>query len=217
MNDLEQVQSDEENIRLGIESYLADTWTSIPCIVQSFNASQNTIEARPAIKVKVSTEDGEEVETELPLLVDVPVCLLRGGGYCITVPIKAGDNVLVVFADRCIDAWWQNGGVQNQEQLRIHDLSDGFAVLNPSNLTSKVSGYSTSSIQIRSDDGSTSIDLKNGVVTIKSSSVTIDGNLTVNGNITSSGALSGSTATIGGKSFASHIHGTPSGDSTGVK
>ena len=38
-----------------------------------------------------------------------------------------GDECLVVFADRCINSWWYQGGVQPPEEIRFHDLSDGFA------------------------------------------------------------------------------------------
>lgn len=52
----------------------------------------------------------------------------RGGGFALTFPVAAGDECLVVFADACIDSWWQSGGVQNQAEKRRHDLSDGIVI-----------------------------------------------------------------------------------------
>ena len=54
-----------------------------------------------------------------------------GGGWSITFPVSKGDEALVVFASRCIDDWWQSGGVGIQPDLRMHDLSDGFAIIGP--------------------------------------------------------------------------------------
>ena len=42
----------------------------------------------------------------LPKLLDVPCHFPRAGGYCLTFPVKPDDEVLVIFGDRCIDAWW---------------------------------------------------------------------------------------------------------------
>lgn len=58
-----------------------------------------------------------------PLLLDVPVFFW--GNYTFT-PQK-GDGCLVVCADSCIDAWFQNGGVSSPVVARTHSLSDGFA------------------------------------------------------------------------------------------
>ncbi|MFW8450019.1 Gp138 family membrane-puncturing spike protein, partial [Klebsiella pneumoniae] len=71
-------------------------------------------------------ESGAQVSVNLPLLVDVPVVFPRGGGCTLTFPVKPGDECLVIFADRCIDFWWQSGGIQEPVDERMHDLSDAF-------------------------------------------------------------------------------------------
>jgi hypothetical protein len=50
----------------------------------------------------------------------------------------------VIFADRCIDFWWQNGGVQEPVDDRVHDLSDAFCIVGPQSQAQKISGISTS-------------------------------------------------------------------------
>ena len=84
-----------------------------PGIVQAYDASQQTVTVQVAIRERMN-EDGVENWVEIPLLLDVPIVFPRAGGYCLTLPITAGDEVLVVYGDNCIDAWWQNSGVQNQ-------------------------------------------------------------------------------------------------------
>jgi hypothetical protein len=99
---------------------------ALPGIVQSFDASTQTATIQPAIRTRVTKETGVE-NVQLPLLANVPVYFPGGGQYALTMPVQSGDECLVVFADSCIDAWWQSGGVQNQIDLRSHDISDGFA------------------------------------------------------------------------------------------
>lgn len=132
---------------------------SMPGIVQSFDPDTVTAVVQPAIKGYEPDSNGGNQSTTLPLLVDVPVVFPRGGGCTLTFPVKAGDECLVVFADRCIDFWWQNGGVQEPVDDRVHDLSDAFCIVGPQSQAQKISGISTGAAQLRSDDGSTFFEL----------------------------------------------------------
>jgi hypothetical protein len=74
-------------------------------------------------------------------------------------PVKEGDECLVIFADRCIDFWWQSGGIQEPVDGRMHDLSDAFCIVGPQSQAKKISGISTSAVELRSDDGQTKLSL----------------------------------------------------------
>lgn len=135
-------------------------WTALPGIIQSFDPAKMTCEIQPAIQGVLSDpKSGKASNTNLPLLVDCPVVFPSGGGVTLTVPIAAGDECLVIFASRCIDAWWQQGGVQPPMVYRMHDLSDGFCLPGIRSLAKPLSGISTSTAQLRSDDGATYIEL----------------------------------------------------------
>ncbi|NDL01275.1 phage baseplate assembly protein V [Photorhabdus bodei] len=194
----------------------AGLYVSLPCIIQSFNADAVTITAQPAIRWKIRQKDGELESVSLPLLVDVPVIFPRGGGVTLTFPIKAGDECLVVFADRCIDYWWQSGGVQEPVDPRQHNLSDGFAIIGPQSQQQKISGISTNAAQLRSDDGAAYIELDpnshnvtiitsakliataNGGTEITSPDIILNGNVTINGNLSQGMGAGGGTATMQG-------------------
>ena len=123
-------------------------------------------------------------------------------------PIQPGDECLVVFADMCIDAWWQSGGIQNQIDRRRHDLSDGFAICGFKSQPNTVPGYSGSSVQIKSG-GHTIFD-------ITASKVTINADVTINGSqVVSNNHKVGGTLTAGGINMNSHTHRGDSGGSTG--
>ncbi|HIA9522033.1 TPA: Gp138 family membrane-puncturing spike protein, partial [Klebsiella pneumoniae] len=120
---------------------------SIPGIIQSFDPEAVTAVIQPAIKGAEHDASGAEVSVNLPLLVDVPVIFPRGGGCTLTFPVKAGDECLVIFADRCIDFWWQSGGIQEPVDERMHDLSDAFCIVGPQSQAKKISGISTSAVE----------------------------------------------------------------------
>lgn len=195
----------------------AGIWTALPAIINSFDPVALTCTAQPAIQAQVSAEDGSTSWVALPLLVDVPVCFPRGGGCTLTFPIAPGDECLVVFASRCIDSWWQSGGVQVQSELRMHDLSDGFAIPGPFSQATKISGWSGVSSQLRSNDGSTYIDLNPSTQKVKivapggfdvvaplstfSAAVTISGLLTWTGGMVGSIASGVATTITGAINF----------------
>lgn len=99
--------------------------------------------------------------------------LAPGKGKQYQITGKAGDECLVIFADRCIDFWWQNGGVQEPVDDRVHDLSDAFCIVGPQSQSQsqsqaqKISGISTGAAQLRSDDGSTFFELNPSTQKIK--------------------------------------------------
>ncbi len=198
---------------------------SLPGIIHSFDPVAVTCEVQPAIKGTVRDGKGGSKSVELPMLVDVPVIFPRGGGCTITFPVKAGDECLLLFSDRCIDFWWQSGGVQEPVDPRQHDLSDAFALVGPQSQAQKIADISTDSLQIRTDEGSAFIALaQSGAVTINTSLLTINGNVSVNGEVTTKGNVSvhgGITSTgdqiAQGISQATHVHGGIQGGNSVTK
>lgn len=180
---------------------------ALPGIIQSFDPVTVTAVVQPAIQYTEVDNDGNTINADYPLLVDVPVVFPRGGGCTLTFPVRAGDECLVVFADRCIDFWWQSGDVQKPGDPRQHDLSDGFAIVGPMSQRYKISGISTGAAQLRTDDGGAFIEIAaGGSVTINSPQITINGPLQVNGTITSTG-----DHIAAGISQVNHTHGGVSG------
>jgi len=132
---------------------------SMPGIIQSFDPIAVTCTVQPAISGQTADELGNFKSQPLPLLLDVPVIFPRGGGCTLTFPVKSGDECLVIFSDRCIDFWWQNGGIQEPVDPRQHDLSDAFALVGPMSQAQKISAINTSAVELRSDDADTKISL----------------------------------------------------------
>lgn len=148
-----------------------------PGIIQSFNASTQTVTVQPAIRERVQNPDLTYSWVQLPLLVDVPIVIPRAGGFSLTLPVNKGDECLIVFGDMCMDSFWEHGGVQNQPDKRRHDLSDGYCVLGTWSQPRVLTNYSTSAAQLRTDDGTVSISLSSSGIsmTAPANSITANG------------------------------------------
>lgn len=164
----------------------AGFWVGFPCIVESYDPDKVTVAVQPAIRIPTRMQDGTISMEEIPVLQDVPVMFTRGGGCVITHPIKKGDECFVVFADRCIDVWWQNGGIQNPFDNRKHDLSDGFAFFAPQSQPNRVQNISTEALQIRTDDGEAYIELnpETKEINLKATKVNIDADVVMTKTLT---------------------------------
>lgn len=217
MNREERLDDPEESLRLAMESQQAQIWTALPGVVAAVNLAAQTLSVQPTVQGSVASPDGAKQLVNLPLLVDVPIVWPRAGGFALTFPIAAGDEVLVVFASRCIDSWWQSGGIGAPAEARMHDLSDGFAILAPTSQPKKLSGVSSTNVQLRDEAGTTYVEItpdgKARVVAatqidVEAPTVNITGDLNVTGEMNLVGQLtqSGGSMTIGGVVFGTHKH-----------
>lgn len=178
----------EETNLLMLDGRQATMWTALPCIVQSVNLAEMTIVAQPTIEGVTYDENNNATYVNLPVLADVPICFPSAGGFMITFPIVQGDEVLVIFASRCIDAWWQLSGIQVPLEMRMHDLSDGFAILGPKSVPNVFPSISSTDLQLRNKAGTTFISVTAaGNVVITAPTVTINGDLDVTGEVTGNG------------------------------
>ncbi|USS44606.1 hypothetical protein NFI99_23550 [Burkholderia glumae] len=167
MNREERVNDPLAALRAVVRGQQAEIWTALPGIIESYDSGAQTVAIQAGLKVPVRAGDGTVTTVELPQLVDCPAQFPSGGNSTLTFPVARGDECLVVFASRCIDAWWQSGGVQEQAENRMHSLSDGFALLGFRSKPRALTNVSTTSAQLRSDDGTTYVDLNPMAGTLK--------------------------------------------------
>jgi len=224
MDRRERIENLNEMLLVALNGWQADIWTAIPGIVQAFDPVKQTCEVQPTIRFKITDPalqtyksptlvmdpSGQFAWEQMPKLLDCPVVFPGGGGVTLTFPLAVGDEVLVVIASRCIDGWWQQGGIQNQALARMHDLSDGF-VIPQVRSQKRIFTVSTNGAQLRTDDGAVAVELN---PTTKAVKVTTTGdaevtaaNIKLNGAVTINGSLNvtGST-TLGGIVFGTHKH-----------
>lgn len=159
--DLELAATDADAATVAARENQKNIHTAIPGIVQSFDPKKQTATVQPAIK-RIWTDDGP---LDLPVCVDCPVQFPGGGGLFLTFPVSKGDECLLVFSERAIDAWHANGGSQEPSDYRLHDLSDGFALMGFSSIPRAISGLFMGGAELRTLDGQTVVRVEPGMVT----------------------------------------------------
>ena len=207
-----RVNDPSENMRIEVEAGQTRVWTELPCVVDSVDKlyglngqpAQMTLDLQPTINGIFTDELGVEHPIQMPVLLDCPVIFISGGGATVTVPVAVGNEVLVLIASRCIDAWWSQGWqpgsasapnpAMNPPELRMHNLSDGFAL---PGVKSQPNAFTPDqqNLSIQSNDGQAYIRLN---PTSKSVAARAPGGINLNGvTIDSNGNLT-SPATIQG-------------------
>lgn len=173
INVSEIIGSENEMFRTMGDGWKSALRVACPGIIQSFNPTEQTVTVQISLRELVRKENGAHEWVTISPLLDVPIVIPHAGGYSITMPINAGDECLVIFSDMCIDAWFTYGGIQNQLELRRHDLSDAFAILGIWSQPNKIKNYSVDSMQIRNKKGDAYIELKNNDINIVGNKVNI--------------------------------------------
>lgn len=189
-----------EALRRNNDNLSAKIRVAMPAIVVSFDSSQQTIVAQPLIKEKlINRANGTIQWAQLPPILDVPVCFPQGGDFCLTMPISAGDEVLLVFNDMCMDSWFTSGGIQTWNDKRRHDLSDAFAMVGVNSLPNTISDIASNATELRSKDGATRVSVQGNSITL-----TVGGNEIV---LDSSGIHLNAPLFINGDPYLLHAHG----------
>lgn len=216
----ENLESQQEAMLAGLDGLQARMYTALPGIIVSADLDAQTCSVQPSIQGVITDQQNEPHLVNLPVLVNVPFCWPRAGGFALTLPLAPGDEVLVVFSSRAIDSWWQSGGIGAPVEARMHDLSDGIAIIGPTSQPKKLANVQTDGIELRTESRDTYIKLTAGKIFIKGDiehegnteqtgdfeqtgnvsmgsggSVTMAANITHTGTITSNGKNIGSTHT----------------------
>lgn len=199
MADRNQLLNDpEQALRLAFDGRLATLWTAMPGIVAGVDLATMTLSVQPAIQGQITDESGAVQYVNLPLLIHVPIIYPSSGGFALTLPVVVGDEVLIIWASRCIDAWWQSSGIQKPIEARMHDISDGFALLGVRSQPKVITAIKSDGAQLRNEAGTTYVELSaNGKIKLVSpteidltaTSVVVTGALSVTGAITLTGAV----------------------------
>ena len=158
-------------------------------IIQSFNAAKQTATIKVAIKVVRDVKpDGTKTLTEHPLLLQVPVMTLFGGGSFLSMPIVAGDTCILLFNDRDIDNWITKGGSQIPNSRRTHDISDAIAIVGIRDFQNSIASYLTGGIRLQFA-GNSKIDLTDNAINSLAALFTHTGDMRVTGSVTIVGNL----------------------------
>ncbi len=149
----------EPDLAALLAAHRAEIFSSLNChqwgTIQSFDADKQTATVQIAALRLVPTSQGGKpiyVPRAYPVLQDVPVMILAGGDGRLTFPIAAGDLCLVLFNDRDFDAFWATGTVSGPNSQRMHDLSDGLAIIGFRTKAAPISDFFEDGAELRFGD-----------------------------------------------------------------
>ena len=179
-------------------------------VARVVKVNEKTLDVQPVINRVV---DGESVK--LPVFVEVPPVTLQGGGSYVALPVAVDDYCLLIFTERCFDRWYQGKDEQPPAEMRMHDYSDGFAIVGVNPLQAAISLPSIIRIEGAVEAvGDWKID---GRLTVTGAIVCED-SISAGGDILADGDVTGTDClTVAGVSLGNHLHPTTApGANTGA-
>ena len=165
-----------DTINIALNNAMANLHTSTICKVMK--VEENTIDVKPVINRVV---DG--VFFELTTFTKVPPLFMQGGASYTAHPISVGDYCLLVLTERCFDRWYSGQDFVSPAEFRMHDYSDGIAIVGLNNLAGAITIPSV--IQQTGD-------------TNQDGTYTHQGNMTQTGDYTLIGNIDATTYNAGG-------------------
>lgn len=155
-------------------------------------------------KIKIFYPEKQNADIQIdgyPLISAVPVSFIFGGDFSIQVPIKEGDDCIVLFCDGDLDNWVEGKGYVPAFSQDKHGLNGAVALVGLTNLNTKINDYVTDGVRIK---------YKGSIIDLKDSGIEITGNLKVSGTIETQDVKTSTVASLN-----THVHGgVTSGSST---
>ena len=98
--------------------------TALPGEVVSYDSGTGKAEVRAMVKLKYA----DNTVLTPPVISNVPIVMPRTATASLTMPIAAGDPVLIIFSQWSIDRWLSEGALVEAGDTRHHSMSDAFAI-----------------------------------------------------------------------------------------
>ena len=162
-----------------MQALKADVFKNLYCHtpgrIQSFNTATKTA----SIQILFATQLPDGSVMNYPILVSCPVYTPQGSGGAFQAPISAGDPCLIVFADRNIDAWFQNGSAAvpfdqvGGQPGRQHDISDGMAFVGFNSMADALPDYSSDELRMIMNASKVAISNSTGLVTLQNATTSL--------------------------------------------
>jgi hypothetical protein len=114
----------QEAIRIVVSSIITGINTCLPGRVEKYEYETRRAEVLPLVSKKYI--DGQRVDYQ-PIS-DIPVMFPASGTTGIHYPVKKGDTVLLIFAQRALDNWLLSGDITAPGDNRKYDITDAIAI-----------------------------------------------------------------------------------------
>jgi hypothetical protein len=143
-----------DTIRKAAELAMIDVRVAIPARVEKVDLQHALIDAKPLVKEVVRDAEDDRQALSVPVVSNIPVIFPGAGGMRVTFPLKRGDTVLLLFADRSLDSWLVGGGEVDPIDDRRHHLTDAVAIPGLKDFGHPWKGIDDSAVTIGEDGAS---------------------------------------------------------------
>lgn len=117
-----------ELLDAAIRAHMARVHVSIPAKVVKADLAANTVDVEIAVEAAYFDREGEREYEARPNIPSVPIVWPRAGGKILTLPIAAGDYVLLVFSEQSLAEWRLTGQRSRPQDARRHSIGYPFAI-----------------------------------------------------------------------------------------
>lgn len=201
-------------LKVAFVEMMKDVCTSIPGHILAFTAGGQIAQ----VQIGIMRVDVNGQTFAPPPLIEVPVYFAGGSKYTIEHQLDAGDEGIVLFSQRCIDGWFNTGGVGENPIGRFHDYADAMFLPGMRSQPNAIKSFSNNGIRMRDAAGANYIWLKNdGTAEIKVSTLKVIGNIEHTGDQKTSGIIEAPNVKATVKAESPIISATTSLTVTGVE
>jgi hypothetical protein len=151
-----QDQSLSESFETIFNFFLAGLNINCPGIIQSYDTNRNLCNVQPVFKRAFIDIDGVKQEIEPPVIPNVPVMFLSGGGAFIKTPDPVkGDSVLLLFSQRSLDTFLETDGktIIDPKDFRMFDITDAVALVGLTTVRNKFTNTHPANITLGFNSG----------------------------------------------------------------
>jgi hypothetical protein len=119
------MQELDDYLKEYLDYYFTQVHTSFPGVVTGYDSATRRATIQPSLKRRARNKE----YMDFPLLVDVPVLFPGNKKWTIHFPLEKGDEVLVFFSERSLEAWKDVGqdGIEDPDPRRFA-LSDAYCI-----------------------------------------------------------------------------------------
>lgn len=139
-----------KTLRQAFRELMKDTGTSITGHILAFDTVNQL--AQVQIGIYAHNEKGETL-TPTPII-ECPVDFAGGGGWSFEHKLVPGDEGLIIFSQRCLDAWIQTGGMAENPVARFHDKQDACFIPGIRSKKNAIKDFQNNGIRLRNADAS---------------------------------------------------------------
>lgn len=206
--------------------FMKGVCTSVPGHIIAFDP----ITQLSQVQVGITRVDTNGSVFTIAPIIETPVYMPGGTDFFVECEIEPGAEGVILFSQRCIDMWIENGGVANNPIGRFHDMQDAMFFPGMRSIPGAIKDFANNGIRLRNKAGTQFVWLKadgtcvmdngkasstisaSGTVQIRNNSGSIaigaDGTVTINGvTISPEGLVTAPVDVIAaGVSLTKHIH-----------